>query len=218
MRGSSCRPTRTRRPDGVTPLKVDSKDPKVDSRIYVFRGILWWKASLDLSRRAMSKAAGAVPNLAGMDAAVICRQPGDYRSGKRLWSVMSATAGPLTDQDSTDVAAWFAHRADEQLPVEAGHSPRRDGPTIRLVFAGDPGPGLPACAACHGVSWPRATISLEHRCREANTPVLAAFAQRVRRNDINRQMRTIAARPTPEEMHASTACYGAEGPVLAARK
>jgi len=40
---------------------------------------------------------------------------------------------------------------------------------------------------------------------------LAAFAQGMRQNDINEQMRTIATQLTPEEMHAAALFYGLEG-------
>jgi cytochrome c553 len=40
---------------------------------------------------------------------------------------------------------------------------------------------------------------------------LAAFAQGMRQNDINEQMRAIATQLTPEEMHAVAAYYGAQG-------
>ena len=43
-----------------------------------------------------------------MNAAVIYKQLDDYRSGKRLWGAMNAIASALSDQDSADVAAYFA--------------------------------------------------------------------------------------------------------------
>jgi cytochrome c553 len=39
---------------------------------------------------------------------------------------------------------------------------------------------------------------------------LAAFAQGMRRNDINEQMRIIAAQLTPGEMHALAVYYGGQ--------
>jgi cytochrome c553 len=159
-------------------------------------------------------ATSLVPNLAGMDATVIYKQLGDYRSGKRLWGVMTAMAGALTDQDSADVAAWFAHRAPQ-----TEHNPRPDDPTMRLIFAGDPGRGLPPCAACHGPGGHKVGApALRGQHADYIERQLAAFAQGMRRNDINQQMRTIAAQLTPAEMHAVAAYYGAEGAVLAARK
>ena len=163
-----------------------------------------------------------IPTLAGMDAAVIYKQLADYRSGKRLWGVMSAMAGALSDQDSADVAAWFAHRErprDGEGVGLIGHSPPQDNPTIRLVFAGDPGRGLPPCSACHGPGAHKlGAPALRGQHTDYIERQLEAFAQGMRRNDINQQMRTIAAQLTPDEMHAVAAYYGAEGAVLAARK
>jgi cytochrome c553 len=42
---------------------------------------------------------------------------------------------------------------------------------------------------------------------------LAAFAQGMRQNDINEQMRAIAAQLTSDEMHAVAAYYGAEATI-----
>ena len=47
---------------------------------------------------------------------------------------------------------------------------------------------------------------------------LAAFAQGMRQNDINEQMRTIAAQLTPDEMHAVAVYYGAERAVRTTEK
>jgi hypothetical protein len=45
-----------------------------------------------------------------------------------------------------------------------------------------------------------------------------AFAQGMRRNDINEQMRTISAQLTPGEMHAVAAFYGVDSIVMTTRK
>jgi cytochrome c553 len=158
-----------------------------------------------------------IPSLAGMDAAVIYKQLGDYRSGKRLWGVMSAMAGALNDQDSADVAVWYAHRTDEPKPEageggpQTGHGPRQDAPTTRLIHAGDPGRGIPPCAACHGpVAHKLGAPALRGQHADYIERQLMAFAQGMRRNDINLQMRTIAAQLTQEETHALAVYYGVE--------
>jgi cytochrome c553 len=157
-----------------------------------------------------------VPTLAGMDAASLYKQINDYRSGKRLWGVMSAMARALSDQDSADVAVWFAHR---ESPAVAETRRMRDDPTTRLVFAGDPGRGLPPCAACHGPAAHKlGAPALRGQHTEYIERQLEAFAQGMRTNDINQQMRTIAAQLTADEMHAVAAYYGAEGTLLATRK
>jgi cytochrome c553 len=157
-----------------------------------------------------------IPTLAGMNPAVIYKQLDDYRSGKRLWGVMSAIAAVLTDQDSADVAAYFAHRPDGLAAVttegapEGGRSLRQHDPSVRLVFAGDPERGIPPCAACHGPGAEKlGAPALRGQHAEYIERQLAAFAQGMRQNDINEQMRVIAHELTPAEMHAVAVFYGA---------
>ena len=156
---------------------------------------------------------GLYPTLAGMDAAVIYKQLDDFRSGKRSWGAMNAIASALSPQDSADVAAYFSALGGlppvAGQPFQAGHTLREDDAAVRLAFAGDPARGIPPCAACHGPGdqrlgapplqgqWP---IYIERQ--------LAAFAQGSRQNDINLQMRTIAAQLTPDEMHIVAEFYG----------
>ena len=86
------------------------------------------------------------------------------------------------------------------------------GPGIRLAFAGDPERGIPPCAACHG---PNAQKLGAPPLRGQHTGYLerqlAAFAQGVRQNDINEQMRVIAHELKPNEMHAVARHYGTAG-------
>jgi cytochrome c553 len=166
-----------------------------------------------------------IPTLAGMDSAVIYKQLDDYRSGKRLWGVMGAIATALTVQDSADVAAYFGGRTDGLPPVagegipESGRSLRQSDPTIRLVFAGDPKRGVPPCAACHGPGAHKlGAPALQGQHAAYIERQLAAFAQGIRQNDINQQMRTIAAQLTPDEMHAIAVYYGTLGAVATIRK
>lgn len=158
-----------------------------------------------------------IPTLAGMDATAIYKQLDDYRSGKRLWGVMSAIATTLTPQASADAAAYFSSRVDGLRPVagegapESGRSLRQSDRTIRLVFVGDPGRGIPPCAACHGPGAHKVGApALRGQHAAYIERQLAAFAQGMRQNDINEQMRTIAAQLTQEEMHALADYYGAE--------
>jgi len=166
-----------------------------------------------------------IPTLAGMNSAVIYKQLDDYRSGKRLWGVMSAIASALTDQDSADVAAYFAHRPDGLAPVagegapHAGRSLRQADPGIRLVFAGDPTRGIPPCAACHGPDAQKlGAPPLHGQHGEYIERQLAAFAEGMRKNDINEQMRVIAQQLTPAEMHAVAVYYGATASLLPERR
>jgi cytochrome c553 len=165
-----------------------------------------------------------IPSLAGMDAAAIYKQLDDYRSAKRLWGVMGAIATTLTPQASADVAAWFATRSGGLPPVagegfpESGRSLRQSDPTIRLVFAGDPERGIPPCAACHGPGAHKlGAPALRGQHVEYIERQLAAFAQGMRQNDINEQMRTIATQLSQEEMHHLAAYYGTDSVATVAK-
>lgn len=165
------------------------------------------------------------PSLAGMDAVVIYKQLDDFRSGKRVSGVMSAMASPLSAQDSADVTAYFAHQADGLGPVAGellpagGRSLRQGDRSTRLVFAGDPERGIPPCSACHGPGGHKfgvPTLNGQHAAYIERQ--LEAFAQGIRQNDINQQMRVIAAQLTPDEMHELALFYSAAGNPRTAEK
>jgi cytochrome c553 len=154
-----------------------------------------------------------IPILAGMDPAVIFKQLDDYRSGKRLWGVMGAIAKALSTLDSADVAAYFAVRPKGLVAIARGgslHAKAESDSARRLAFIGDEQRGIPPCTACHGPNGfkfgapPLAGQPAAYIERQ-----LAAFAQGLRQNDINEQMRAIARQLTPGEMHALAAFYGA---------
>jgi cytochrome c553 len=159
--------------------------------------------------------AGLYPTLAGMEDAVIYKQLDDFRAGKRQSGVMNAIAKALSPSASADVAAYFASRTKGLMPVrgepfQSGHTLREKNPAIRLVFVGDPARGIPPCAACHG---PAGHVvgapPLQGQQPAYIERQLAAFAQGFRQNDINEQMRTIAAQLTPDDMHVIAEFYGA---------
>jgi cytochrome c553 len=157
---------------------------------------------------------GLFPSLAGMDAATIYKQLDDFRAGKRSWGAMNAIAKALTAQDSADVGAYFASRTGGLPSVvserfQAGHTLREDDPAIRLAFAGNPARGIAPCSACHGPGASKlGAPPLKGQQPAYIERQLAAFAQGIRQNDINEQMRTIASQLTPDEMHAIAEFYG----------
>lgn len=158
--------------------------------------------------------AGLYPTLAGMEAEVIYKQLDDFRAGKRQSGVMNAIAKALAPPAWADVAAYFASRTNGLMPIrgeplQSGHTLREKNTAIRLVFAGDPALGIPPCAACHG---PAGQVigapPLQGQQPAYIERQLAAFAQGFRQNDIDEQMRTIAAQLTPNEMHVIAEFYG----------
>ena len=58
------------------------------------------------------------PNLAGQPVIYLATQLRAYRSGKRAHEVMGVLAKPLSDDDITQLAAWFS-----SIRIEA-HAPR----------------------------------------------------------------------------------------------
>ena len=155
------------------------------------------------------------PTLDGMNAAALFKQLADYRSGKRLSSIMNGMAQALSVQDSADIAAYFAGRAgrlqakpDEHAPP-GGHGLRQSDAGARLAFAGDPQRGIAPCSACHGPGgYKTGAPPLAGQYAEYIEQQLEAFAQNTRHNDIYEQMRAIARQLTPEEIKAVAAFYG----------
>jgi cytochrome c553 len=171
-------------------------------------------------------ASGLYPTLAGMPAAVIFKQIDDFRAGKRSSGVMNAIASALTVRDSADVAAYFASRtggppSEASPPLQGGHTLREADPAIRLAFAGDPARGLPPCTACHGPGSVKLGAPRLHGQQAAYIErQLAAFAEGIRKNDINEEMRTIASQLTSSEMHRLAEFYGSRSaaPVQVAQR
>lgn len=153
-------------------------------------------------------ASSLYPSLAGMEAAVIFKQLDDFRAFKRPNGVMNAIARALTDEAAADVAAYFASRPGGLRGGGSAHRPA-DAALIRLAELGDPSRGIAPCAACHGPA-----------ARKLGAPALGgqqgaylerqllAFAQRGRENDLNEQMRAVAAQLTQDEIHGLAQLYG----------
>ena len=53
------------------------------------------------------------PKLAGQHESYLIRALKDYRSGARKSASMAPYAGPLSDQDIRDLAAWFASQESD---------------------------------------------------------------------------------------------------------
>lgn len=148
------------------------------------------------------------PSLAGMDATVIYKQLDDFRAGKRSWGAMNGIGQALSAESSADVAAYFASR--KGLVASAPDPLGEHFIAEHLVYSGDPARGIPPCSACHGPDSKKlGAPPLAGQQPAYIERQLAAFAQGMRQNDINRQMRVIAAGLKPEEMHDLAQFYGA---------
>lgn len=146
--------------------------------------------------------APANPKLAGQHAEYITKQLMDFKSGQRKSAVMSGMVAALTPDDMKNLGAYFAANAikpgsakDKTLAL-AGE---------KIYKGGNPGSGVPACAACHGptgagipVQFPR--LGSQHK--DYLVAQLNNFRTGERANDAAKMMRVIAAKMTDQEMKA----------------
>jgi cytochrome c553 len=74
------------------------------------------------------------------------------------------------------------------------------------------------CGLGHHAMWAHVTALLQGQHATYIERQLAAFAQGMRQNDINQQMRTIAEQLTPAEMHAIAVHYSSYGTARTAKR
>jgi cytochrome c553 len=89
---------------------------------------------------------GAWPSIAGQHESYLQTQITAIRDGERLAPLMIAFASNLTDQDISDLSAYYANQV--MTPKSASPNSIELGQLIYL--SGDIDRGLPACTACHG--------------------------------------------------------------------
>jgi cytochrome c553 len=145
------------------------------------------------------------PTLAGQHESYIIRALQSFKRGERQNVLMSGMAMPLSDQDMTDLAAYFARQkraanvADPAL-ITVGE---------RLYRGGNKDTGVPACLACHGptgqgnpaAGWP--ALAGQHASYSAAQ--LMAYRGKQRTTDGDTQMmRNVAATLTDDEIKAVT--------------
>jgi cytochrome c553 len=154
-----------------------------------------------------------IPNLAGQSAAAIYKQLEDFRTSKRDAAVMGVYVSPLSEQDLLDLAAYYAF-----LPNPAGDalSPQSSSDTVvrRLIEVGDPIRGIAPCASCHGpLGMTPGAPGLRGQQRAYLELQMQSFKDGNRRNDISRQMRSVASQLTAEEIAMLAAYYSNAGNV-----
>lgn len=144
------------------------------------------------------------PSLAGQHAGYIIDQIAAYKSGDRQNALMSAQAALLSDEDTADLAAYYAGQT--LTPKEA--DPKLVDRGRRIYLGGDPERGISACIACHGptgsgnplAGYP--AIAGQHATYAANQLRLYASGER---KGANQMMRGIASRMTEDDIRSVTA-------------
>lgn len=154
-------------------------------------------------------ASGWIPNLAGMRPEAMVKQLEDYKSSHRVWPVMEAVAGALSDQSIRDVAAHYAALASARPEQPA----KGLVDVSRLITVGDPHRGIAPCSSCHGPDGlKRGAPLLAGQQAGYIEKQLASFQMRTRHNDEGEQMRVVAAQLTPDEIKSLAARYAAASP------
>jgi cytochrome c553 len=166
-----------------------------------------------------------IPTLAGLPPEVIYKELIDYQTGRRNYVMMNAVAAGLSDQDIADVAAYYSSRRVTKLtdseqpsnPTENDSVQNWDEHISRLFSDGDPMRNVVACAACHGPEGLKTGApTLHHQPVQYLFNQLTAFSEGSRTNDINRQMRLIAGRLTPDEINGLAEYLGSRTSRVAA--
>lgn len=142
------------------------------------------------------------PKLAGQKENYLLKQLKDIQSGKRKVPQMTGMLDPLTRQNLSDIAAYFAKqkstvgKAKPDL-VEQGEA---------LFRFGDPSHAIPACASCHGPAGQGINSAkypaLSGQFSQYTRSQLHAFKSGGRTNDANKLMQTIATKLSDQQMDA----------------
>lgn len=89
------------------------------------------------------------PRLAGMNAAYLLKQLGDFDSGARANAVMQPIAKALSAEERVDITRYYAAMPIPQ--AQSGAAPAAAGsPGAALALRGKWSAGVPACMQCHG--------------------------------------------------------------------
>ena len=144
-------------------------------------------------------AMGMFPSLAGQTANYTYKQLRDYADDKRENAMMLPIAKGLSEQDSADLAAWFA-----SLPAAQNQVSKQDLSKAKVLV--DQGNGkkiLPPCFTCHGGSGEGQrmdTPALAGQQAEYTVNTLLEYKNGTRHNDIYSRMRLIAKQLSDAEI------------------
>ncbi len=152
------------------------------------------------------------PNIAGMSATYSFKQLKDYQDDTRSEKGMAKAVRKLSDQDISDLAAYYA----SQPMDKAAH----DTETVpRLVHYGDPKRMVRACNSCHGQNGEGGMYDMPALNGQRIGYFIATmeeFQGDDRSNDIYWRMRDIAKELTEDEIEELANYYSAVDPEEAA--
>jgi len=147
----------------------------------------------------------AVPALAGQLATYTFKQLRDYANGDRSNETMNGIAKNLSEQDASDLAAWFG-----SLPRTVGATAPIKARAEKMVALGDGKRILPPCFTCHGSNGQGEKMdipALAGQQADYFASTLLAYKKAERHNDIYSRMRLIAQQLSEEEIKELAVYY-----------
>jgi cytochrome c553 len=97
-----------------------------------------------------SDGSGAFPRIAGQSTFSLSEQLRAFSSGVRLNAIMSPVAKALSEDDVSDVAAYYAGTTAPFMPLADTASAALVAQGERLAKIGNEAKGIPGCVNCHG--------------------------------------------------------------------
>lgn len=153
---------------------------------------------------------GVFPRLAGLNAAYLAKQLGDFSGGSRANGVMQPIAKALPPADQQALARYYAAMPAAARPAPATAA---DDAGARLATRGQWSKGVPACVQCHG---PGGVGIGDHFPALAGQPAgyiasqLKAWQAGTRKNDPIELMRHVAAQLSDSDIQAVSNWFAAQ--------
>ena len=144
----------------------------------------------------------AWPKLAGQSESYIVKQLADFKAKKRTDALMGFQAMGLSDQDMSDLGAFFS----KQTGSQGASSEALAAAGTKLYRGGNKKKGIAACIACHGptgagnpaAKFPK--LSGQHAAYIEKA--MKDFRSGARTNDTNKMMQNIAEKMSDKEIKA----------------
>ncbi len=148
------------------------------------------------------------PNIGGLSRAYAFKQLFDYKYGRRIDKIMRKRCAKASDQDLSDMAAWY-----ETLSMEPMMGLAASKTVPALVDKGDKSRLLLPCKTCHdskGAGRGELVPAIGGQKREHFIDTMTAYKDSERANDDYGVMRFIAERLTEDEIEQLALYYGSK--------
>lgn len=146
------------------------------------------------------------PSLAGQLATYTYKQLRDYADGKRSNALMNSVAAGLSEQDSADLAVWFA---SQTAAVNESKQQKLDKAEV-LVAKGNGKKIIPPCFTCHGGDGQgekQDIPALAGQQPEYFANTFKEYKSGTRHNDVYSRMRLISEQLSDEEIEQLAQYY-----------